>query len=198
MRAKPRDIEGPVHRHLPSADILRQLLRYEPVTGKLYWLPRDVQWFRDNPRTKAETTCKAWNANFACKDALSTPDGKGYLVGTLFLKRASAHRVIWAMVKGDQPAEVDHINGDRADNRLENLMASTRKENGKNTSTHVNNTSGYMGVRQNPTSRKWQAYIKVNRRQMHLGCFDRVEDAVAARDAAHKAHGFHQNHGRGT
>lgn len=89
---------------------LKQLLRYEPETGKLYWLER----------ASTSQHAATWNARFAGKEVFSI-SGQGYREGKIYGARYSAHRVIWAIVYGTWPDQVDHINGDRLDNRLINL-----------------------------------------------------------------------------
>lgn len=165
-------------RQLPSPEVLRQLLRYEPDTGKLFW--------KERPEGPA-----AWNGRFAGKEAISSPDGFGYLHGRVDYIPVRAHRVIFAMVYGYWPeAQVDHINGDRSDNRIENLRGATWSENQRNKGTQSNNKSGAKGVYWNAQRRKWHAQIKVNGDTLYLGRFARLEDArMAYQQAAKDYHG---------
>lgn len=77
----------------------------------------------------------------------------------------------------------DHINGNRLDNRRANLREVTRSQNAMNRSMHSNNASGYKGVSYHWATMKWQAYICHNGKEMYLGLFDNIEDAVAVRKA---------------
>jgi hypothetical protein len=113
-------------------------------------------------------------------------DARGYL----------AHRVVWALVHGAWPQkQIDHIDHDRTNNRVENLRIVGHQENHRNTTLRKNNASGFMGVSWYKAGEKWTAYIMIDRVKKHLGCFDALEDAVAARRAAEARFGFHENHG---
>lgn len=61
-----------------SFETVRQLIRYEPDTGKLFWLERPREFF------KTEASCKSWNKRFAGKEALISYDRDGYRVGGIF------------------------------------------------------------------------------------------------------------------
>lgn len=79
---------------------------------------------------------------------------------------------------------VDHINGDTLDNRKENLRIIHRRHNAKNTVIYSNNTSGYKGVSWHKHRQKWQANINVNKKNIYLGIYDKLEEAVEARKKA--------------
>jgi hypothetical protein len=176
--------------------MLRTLLRYEPETGKLFWLERDASLFRDL-KFSADRNCRIWNTRYAGAEAFKADDGKGYLVGSIFGRAYNAHRVIWALIHGEWPkAEIDHINGDRSDNRISNLRSVSVQENARNSKLPADNTSGAIGVSWKKRDARWQAYIAVNRRHIHLGYFDDFDAAVAARKEAELRLGFHPNHGR--
>jgi hypothetical protein len=178
-------------RELPTPEELRQLLRYEPETGKLYWLERPLEMFRD------EWLGKAWNTRWAGEEGLATPDSYGYLRGEIHGVSFFAHRVAWALTHGDWPIEqIDHINGQRDDNRIANLRCVSHAENQKNSALRKDNTTGRTGVHWHKKCGKWVAVIGVDGRPLHLGYFERFEDAVAAREKAEIEHGFHPNHGR--
>lgn len=78
----------------------------------------------------------------------------------------------------------DHINGNRLDNRRENLRAVSRKQNSINKGTYSNNTSGHKGVSFNITNGKWQAYISKDCTDIYLGVFSNIEDAIKVREIA--------------
>jgi len=111
-------------------------------------------------------------------------------------KRVQLHRAVFAVVHGRWPtAQIDHIDGDPTNNRIENLREVSALENQRNMKRYVNNTSGYTGVRRT-ASGKWQALITDNGRRLHLGVFEDVEDAAAAYRAKADELGYHKNHGR--
>lgn len=179
----------------PSFAEISRLLKYEPETGKLFWLPRTADMFADG-NTSAEANCSLWNGNFAGKEAF-TANNRGYRCGRVNYTRYQAHRVCWLLHYGEWPTrQIDHINGVRDDNRIENLREVTAAENAKNLSVPSSNTSGAIGVSWRKANGKWKAQIKVKRRDIHLGYFDQFEQAVAARRAAEIAYGFHANHGK--
>jgi hypothetical protein len=111
--------------------------------------------------------------------------------------RLYGHRVAWLLVYKEWPSNhVDHINGNRSDNRIENLRVATNQENSKNSKRHKGNTSGVTGVYWSKRANKWQAYICVDGKQTYLGVFKYLEDAERARKDAEVKYGFHKNHGR--
>ena len=89
---------------------------------------------------------------------------------------------------------VDHINHDRLDNRKENLRICSIRQNTMNQGISKNNTSGVTGVSLDKKSNKWIAYIKVNYRQITLGRFSNIDDAIQARmDAEIEYFGEYRN-----
>jgi hypothetical protein len=112
--------------------------------------------------------------------------GKPYLV--------RAHRLIWAIKTGEwlsNEYDVDHINGNRADNRWINLRKSVRFQNGRNRKQSTANTSGFKGVVKNYESesgQRWIAQLRVGGKSLYLGYFDNPVDAAIAYDEAAVAH----------
>jgi hypothetical protein len=181
---------------LPSPELLRKLLRYEPDTGRLFWRKRTPDMFEGQSRN-AQDCCNAWNNKFAGREAFTSISGKGYNSGAIFGRNYRAHRVIWAIFHGEWPrGQIDHINGNPSDNRIKNLRDVTNEENHRNMKTRSDNTSGVMGVFFYKTRKKWEAYIKTDGRKKHLGYFANIDDAIAARKAAEIKYGYHKNHGR--
>lgn len=182
---------------LPPQGVLRQLMTYEPETGKLFWKERGPEWFRTSGHT-AEHTCNRWNSKFAGREAFTATKGDGYKHGSIGGQNYAAHRLIWVLMTGDEPDQVDHIDGNRANNRWSNLRNVSASINRRNASRHRDNRSGVTGVRR--VSRggwsKWQAFIQTKDGFIHLGVFELIEEATAARKAAEVAYGFHPNHGR--
>lgn len=171
---------------------LNEAFTYNPDTGELVWKTRPRHMFKNN---------QAWlsaNTRFAGKLA-SSKHNDGYLTVRFEYKSFLVHRIAWCMTHGDFPKdgfEIDHINGDRSDNRLVNLRLVDRTGNSQNHALHCNNTSGQVGVYWGKRGSKWRAVITVNKKPIHLGCFDCFDDAVNARKQAEIGYGFHPNHGR--
>lgn len=106
-----------------------------------------------------------------------------------------AHRVSWALHHGVDPGamQIDHINGDRSDNRAANLRIATGSENMWNRGVSRNNTSGFKGVK--PYRGRYRARIYVKSKEIHLGDFDSATEAHAAYlKAAEKYHGEFAGH----
>jgi hypothetical protein len=176
-------------------DRMRQLLAYDPETGKLTWLRRPLSEFKDGEKS-AESTCARWNSRLAGKEAF-TASRHGYRIGTVLgVKSVAAHRLIWLLMTGEWPqGHIDHIDGDTTNNRWRNLRDVEPGENWKNTKRPSDNTSGRIGVaRTEPWG--WQAYINIDKKRVSLGRFRRFEDACTARAAAERKAGYHPNHGR--
>jgi hypothetical protein len=176
---------------------ISKLLKYEPETGKLFWLPRTADMFsaRD-PKRSAEYSAQRWNSRLAGKEALNSTSTKGYLSGSIFNKPYKAHRVAWVLSTGLWPNEqIDHINGIKTDNRIGNLRPVSNAENCKNKRIFKSNTSGVCGVSWFKRARKWHARIEVNGKTINLGYYDNLEDAARVRKQAELENGFHENHG---
>lgn len=167
---------------LPCPTVVRLLLRYEPETGFLFWRKRP-------PFCSQRGTAKEGYQAF-CSPA------RGYLKGSILGATVTAHRVIWAVVYGRWPVQIDHINGDKSDNRLCNLREASQAENMKNTAVRSDSETGYHGVCWRADRARWVARIGVNGRLQRLGSFRTKDEAISARKAAEARYGFHENHGR--
>lgn len=162
---------------LPSPEELRQLLRYDPKTGILYWRERGPERFTSVAGSGMSQ--KRWNASYADQPAgRMTPEG--YIIINFGGKRMLAHRVAWAMCAGVWPTGcLDHINANRSDNRIENLREASIEQNAWHKRSRRGN-SRFQGVCKPARSSKWWAYVG----RKYLGSFDTEEEAAAARDAA--------------
>ena len=156
---------------------LRSLLHYDPETGIFTNLVT-----RGGAKKGTSTS--------------SVLSSTGYRRISFAARAYFAHRLAWLYTHGVWPTEIDHINQNRADNRLVNLREVTRAENGRNQKYRSTCRSGCMGV--SAVRGKWRARIRFNGAYQHLGYFDDYEDAVAVRKAAEAVHGYHPNHGRST
>lgn len=135
---------------------------FECKNSVLYW---------KNP--KAKRAKKGAVAGYICKD--------GYRQIVFNGKRIPAHKIIWAMAYGSMPDMLDHINGDRTDNRLENLRPVTKRENNMNKKIRSDNTTGITGVRWHEQRQKWNARIALDGKERSLGMYEKMEDAKMAR-----------------
>lgn len=178
---------------LPTPEQLRQLLRYEPDTGKIFWRERTPDLFRDGARKSARTACKQWNTRHAGKEALACIDANGYRHGTALSISMAAHRVIWAIHYGEWPQdEIDHKDGDRSNNRIGNLRAATSALNKMNRALRRDNKTGTPGITWHHREKRWRARIGSHK---SLGYFLTKDEAVAARRKAERELGYSARHG---
>lgn len=178
-----------------APSLLRKLLDYNPSTGEFAWKPRTPDLFGGQQRCH-DDACVAWNNRNAGLPALI---GRplGYRSGYIFKVPIRAHRVAWALYYGEWPkGQIDHINGDRSDNRIVNLRVVTPLENRRNQRLSRRNSSGFHGVSWCATRGKWRATINVEGSCVVLGRFTSKDEAIASRRAAEQRYGFHPNHGR--
>ena len=144
----------------------------------------------DFERISAHKWQAQWNANnrsYYAKRSSIKVEGKR--------RKIAMAREVMGLEFGDL-RQVDHENHDTLDNRKSNLRVATRLQNASNRRKNLNNKSGYKGVHFNRAQQKWQAYIRVNTKLMHLGFFEKPEDAYAAYCAtAERLHGAFANLG---
>jgi hypothetical protein len=165
-----------------NIELLCQLVRHDAASGTIYWLHRPETMFA------RRQDFLRWNGRFEGRLAFNAPVGQGYLGGRIHNKNFFAHRVIWALQYGEWPdRDIDHINGDRADNRILNLRLATRAENARNRGANKGTASLYAGVSWHGASRKWRARATIEGRRVSLGLFPREADAALARDQAVRA-----------
>ena len=149
-----------------TAERLREALDYNPATGELVW--------KINPPRKKNFVGRRAGSRLAT----------GYLGVTIDQRKCLAHRLAWLHAHGQWPVgQIDHLNGDRSDNRISNLRDVPQKvnlENRRNVRAGKK-TSRLLGVfpvesRRNP----WGAAIRVERKKIHIGVFPSEEAAHAA------------------
>lgn len=151
-----------------TAKRLREVLSYDAETGVFTW--------RERISIRIKVGNRAGRVNW-----------KGYRMigvdGALIME----HKLAWLYVYGEWPSkQIDHINRDKADNRIANLRLATSSQNHINKGLQKNNTSGVKGVIWEPSLGKWRARIKVNGRNKYVGVFASIDDAAAARKTAEK------------
>ena len=163
-----------------TVDLLNHLFEYDKETGNLIW--------KIKPSRRGHSV--------KVGDIAGTLKSHGYICVGINYNSYRAHRLIFLMHKGYLPKTIDHINGDKLDNRIENLRAATVGQNQHNRKTNANNTSGYKGVCWNKAQKKWVARITLERKNIHLGYFANVEEASeVVRKAREELHGSFANHG---
>lgn len=158
---------------LVSFERLHALYDYDPATGA---------WTRKIAR-------KGRNGAVGFTEgALST---KGYAVICADNHRYFSHRLAWFWMTGQWPdRQIDHIDGDKLNNRWANLRLATPSQNLANTGKPRHNTSGFKGVSWSKNKNKWRAYISIENKTKHLGYFEELESAHVAYDlAANAIHG---------
>lgn len=173
-----------------NRQVLMDLFSYDPETGRLTNRERDGKYFA-NPKLAA-----SWNKKHAgkCPEFINA---YGYPSVRLDGKHYRVHRIAWIITYGRSPQIIDHINGIRTDNRLCNLRSVSSLENGRNVGLSSRNRTGVPGVWFDASRGhgKWRARIVVNDTHISLGSHANIEDAIAAKRAAERKYGFHENHG---
>jgi hypothetical protein len=153
-------------RPLPSQEELHRLFEYEG--GNLYWKIRTAQCIKIGDKAGHLKT-------------------NGYISLKLNNLQYRMHRIIWVYHYNAIPnnLQIDHIDGNKANNIIENLRLATRSQNkANNKSAQRNSKSNILGVSWCKITNKWRAQIKKNNKSIYLGSFVNQENAIAARKAA--------------
>lgn len=161
-----------------SQSELRDLVSYDPETGAFRW--------------RSDRYCgRNLNRKMACAgDAVGSINALGYHIVRFGKKDYSAHRLAWLYVHGKWPQELDHVNGDRSDNRIANLRECTSSQNKANQKIRSDSTSGLKGVFKQAGCNSWYSRIRKNGKLVYLGSFPTPELAHAAyARAAREIHG---------
>jgi hypothetical protein len=154
---------------LPDLTALRDLFDYDPDSGQLLWRARG---------RKRRRGCKA-----------GTPGARGYIYVPVLGRRVRAHRVIWKWAHGWEPPEIDHRDGNPANNRLANLRPAAHRLNVRNARRRAGKSLP-KGVSFHRASGKYQARVRLDGRLHHLGVHVSPEIAHAAyAEAALRLHG---------
>lgn len=152
---------------------LKQVINYDPEAGLFTWRER-----------KGNRTKKGGLAG--------GPNEYGYIQICIDGKLYKAHRLAWMYVYGFMPSGmIDHINRKTGDNRISNLREVTNEQNQQNSGLRIDSTSGVRGVTWNGRRSKWEARIKAGIHRKHLGYFESIEQACAARLAAESKYFTH-------
>ena len=159
----------------PIPESIKDYFRYE--NGKLIRVK------------KTQANCKLGEVGYPCS--------RGYLTIGFQGKKYFVHRVIWLIAKGEQPpSQLDHINNNITDNRIENLREATHTENMRNTRLRKDSKSGVKGVFWLEKRKRWVAKINHNKKCVFLGNFKELADATqAVKEARQKLHEEFANNG---
>lgn len=137
-----------------------EILRYDAETGVLERKLKNGEWRR-------------------CGDKPNHSDGRGCV--RVYGKTYLTHRLIWLLVYGEWPEyEIDHLDRDPMNNKIENLRAATRIENQHNHGVRKDNSSGYIGVYFFKRDNNYRAQIALNGKRIHLGYYPTAEEAFLA------------------
>ena len=129
--------------------------------------------YKDGNLYRTQVTSKRTNPN---KPAGGV-NKHGYFCIQVNKKMYLNHRLIYLMHHGYLPEFIDHIDGNRLNNNIANLRASTRAENNRNAKIRKDNTSGVKGVNWHSQAKKWQVLLMTDKKHKNYGLFDTVEDA---------------------
>lgn len=162
---------------LPSIDALRARLSYDPRTGLIATRCREGD----------DAYTVAFNRRYGGR-TIGYPMNVGYLFLHLFGHCHLAHRVAWALHHGEWPeGELDHKNGNKTDNRLDNLRIASKSQNKVNSKLAG---SIYKGISRTPNGQRWRAMLLRHGVNTYLGTYDTAEEAAEVyAQAARELHG---------
>lgn len=178
---------------IPTQARVRELFKYDPATGDLIWRERPQSHFASVP------AFHSFKARFEGRVA-GHIESQGYRIIVFDGRGWKAHKVTWLFIHGEwvkyPDFEIDHVNGIRSDNRIQNLRKVTKSLNQRNASIRRDNVSGVSGVNWVASKRRWVARIWDGSHHKYLGQFRRIEDAAVARAKAERELGYHSGHGK--
>lgn len=164
-----------------------------------YW---DARLYQDKNGDLRNKITRGWGKNQQKGEIATYKQTNGYLyVGENIdgkWVQIRAHRLVWLLNTGKDPSEmeIDHLDRNKSNNKIENLNLVTRGEHRKRGPKQKNCTSGVTGVSWYTNYKKWEAYIKIDGKRKGLGYFENKNDAIKARKDAEIKYGFHPIHGK--
>lgn len=150
---------------LPSLERILQSFRYDEKTGRFFWA-RNVVGGNGGIQKRIGDNAGSCGAN-------------GYMALNIDGMKYLAHRVAWYLVYGFEPNCIDHINGNKLDNRIVNLRNVTKSQNGHNRSAQRNSSSGIRGIGWDRERNKWRVQLKVGEKRF-IRRFDTLDEAKLA------------------
>jgi hypothetical protein len=180
---------------LPDASVLKDLLAYDLHTGAFVWKERRPEHFEATEARTPEWACRWWNSRFAGQTAGFT-DPNGYLLIRIGGVDYRAHRMAWVYIHGSEPDTIDHVDGNRANNRIGNLRNVDATGNARNAKRRDDNASGTTGVGFYPKTSKWRARINRGGKTVLLGYFGTKAEAIMARKRAESEAQYAPRHGQ--
>jgi len=151
-------------KEMPTQQEIKKQLHYDEATGIFTWIVSK-------------------NSFMKIGDLAGGINTYGYWIVSIDNKHYMSHRLAWVYINGSCPShlQVDHINGDKSDNRINNLRLCNAIENQQNIKTcRVITKSRLLGAHKHSRSNKWSAQIKVNKKYIYIGLFDTPEEAHQA------------------
>ena len=170
---------------LPSQEYLRQCFEYDAESGTLKWKERPRSHFSSTQYGRRSQVL--WNQRYAGK-VVGSLTQHGHLRTSVGKRCIYVHRIIWKIVHGTEPEVVDHVNGDGADNRLNNLRACTQAVNARNASR-----GKITGVYKHSKADGYYAQVSIKGR-VKSKLFRTREEAIAWRVAVARDNGFSDRH----
>lgn len=158
-----------------TKDDVKEIFTYQ--NGKLFW--------NDDRSSRVKSG-----------DEAGSFDYKGYKQVKIGNYTYKVHRLIFLYHHNHLPITIDHIDGDKSNNNIENLRGATYSQNQCNRSLQKNNTSGIKGVSWSKNKNKWEAYCFINKKKKNLGRYNTKEEAeCVVIEYRNNTHGEFANHG---
>lgn len=141
-----------------------------------------MEYLKYDPETGLFTAIKSHGTLWRPGKLVGHKNQEGYITITLLGKIRKAHRLAWIYVYGEDidGYEIDHVNGDKSDNRICNLRISSHQQNMFNMKKKSTNKSGVKGVHFDKRCNKWRAQTSINKKRVHIGLFDTIGSAEKA------------------
>lgn len=157
---------------------LKEKLHYDVGTGIFKWIVKPSK-------------------NRSAGDIAGYKNNSGYIVIKIDNRAYLAHRLAWLYVNGENPRNnIDHINGDKLDNRISNLRDVNQSLNCRNAKMKKNNKSSYTGVHWSREKNKWSSQIRIDGGNAFIGYYKTFYAACYAHHAESIKHGYSDRHGK--